>query len=201
MIIKQSYRWKSASNLGGFTLIEAMVAMAVVGILIGALYSGVTWGMGNYQRARETMRATEILTEKLDSVRLFNWDQITNGTSIPASFTASFDAEKDPNRGKAYAYAYAYGQTNGNNGNAGGNGNGNGNGNSGGNGYAYGQTNKSKINYSGTLSISNAPSDVTYNGDLRYVTASVRWTNAVGAVRTRSMTTFVSKNGLQNYIY
>src|SRR3954471_19513485 len=114
MRIKQSNHLRIASKLGGFTLIEAMVSMAVVGILIGALYSGITWGMGNYQRARETMRATEILTEKLDSVRLFNWDQITNGTSIPSGFSCSFDAERDPNRGKgyAYAYSYAYGQTN-----------------------------------------------------------------------------------------
>lgn len=176
--------------MSGFTLIEAMVGMAVMGIVIVALYSGVTWGMGNYQRARESMRATEILTEKLDSVRLFNWDQITNGTSIPTQFNSSFDAEKDPNHGQGYAYAY--GLANGNNGN-GGNGNGNGN--------AYGQTNKTKLNYAGTISISNAPSDVTYNTDMRYVTVSLSWTNAVGAVRTRSMTTFVSKNGLQNYIY
>lgn len=157
--------------------------MMVVGILIVALYSGVAWGMGNYQRAREAMRATEILTEKLDSVRLFNWEQITNGTSVPTTFSCSFDAEKDPNRGNAYAYAY--GQTNGNNGQ----------------GNAYGLTNKTKISYFGTLSISNAPSDVTSDGDMRYVTVTVKWTNSVGAVRTRSMTTFVSKNGLQNYIY
>jgi prepilin-type N-terminal cleavage/methylation domain-containing protein len=169
--------------MSGFTLIEAMVGMAVMGIVIVALYSGVTWGMANYQRARESMRATEILTEKLDSVRLFNWDQITNGTSIPTKFSSSFDAEKDPNRG--LGYAYAYGKTNGNNGSGNGN----------------GQTNKTKLNYAGTISISNAPSDVTYNTDMRYVTVSLSWTNAVGGVRTRAMTTFVSKNGLQNYIY
>src|ERR1043165_3708741 len=91
---------RSVSQKSAFTLIETAVSMMVVGILIVSLYSGVTWGMGNYQRAREAMRATEILTEKLDSVRLFNWEQITNGTSIPSTFSCSFDAEKDPNRGK-----------------------------------------------------------------------------------------------------
>lgn len=72
-----------------------MVAVAIIGVCVSALYGGMTFAMGNLQRARETQRATQILTEKLDTIRLYGWDKITSGTYIPPTFITSF-APADP---------------------------------------------------------------------------------------------------------
>jgi hypothetical protein len=56
--------------------------------------------------------------------------------------------------------------------------------------------------YSGTMVITNAvltpPS--TYSDSMRLVRVSLVWTNG-NIRRTRSMSTYVSKNGVQNYVY
>src|SRR6185295_5858215 len=77
-----------------FTLIEVMIAMAVVGILFVSLYAGITSGFGVVNLARENLRATQVLSEKMEEIRLYNWDQMNSfGSStsfIPATFSAPF---------------------------------------------------------------------------------------------------------------
>jgi type II secretory pathway pseudopilin PulG len=54
--------------------------------------------------------------------------------------------------------------------------------------------------YNGTILITNTPMTESYSNDHVMVTVSLSWTN--GAVlRSRQMTTFVSKYGLHNYYY
>src|SRR5438132_5136178 len=84
---------RTGRRLHGFTLAEAIVGMGVVGVLIMSLYAALTSGFSAVQSGREDMRATQILVKKMDQIRLFNWDQITNGTSIPASFFEAFNPE------------------------------------------------------------------------------------------------------------
>ena len=51
-----------------------------------------------------------------------------------------------------------------------------------------------------TVTITNAPIADTYSGDMRAVTIALSWTSG-DVLRSRSMTTFVSRYGLQNYVY
>ena len=48
--------------LRGFSLIEATIGMAVVGIVCVALYSGLTSGLATVRMSRENERATQILS-------------------------------------------------------------------------------------------------------------------------------------------
>jgi len=76
-----------------FTLLEVLVAMGIIGVTFIALYGGLTYGMTRVQLSREDLRATQILMEKMETIRLYNWDQITaTGTNlyIPTNFTASY---------------------------------------------------------------------------------------------------------------
>jgi type II secretory pathway pseudopilin PulG len=75
---------------GGFSLLETCVGMAVVGVTFSALYSGMTFGIGNVQRARETLRATQVMAEKLDTIRLYTYDKIATPGYVPGTFTAPF---------------------------------------------------------------------------------------------------------------
>jgi len=40
--------------------------------------------------ARENLRATQVIQEKFETIRLYTWDQINDPNFVPASFTASF---------------------------------------------------------------------------------------------------------------
>ena len=65
----------------------------------------------------------------------------------------------------------------------------------------YPDTNNGGFNYSGTVTVTNAPITETYAADLRQVQISLVWTSSFNVAVTQSMTTLVSKYGLQNYIY
>ena len=81
---------KRGAGCGGFSLTEVSVGMAVVGIVCVALYSGLTSGLATVRLARENERATQIMTEKLDTIRLYSWNKVTNAGYIPETFTKSF---------------------------------------------------------------------------------------------------------------
>ena len=138
-----------------FTLSEVLVALAIGSILFVSLYSGLSTGFAVVQLARENLRATQILQEKMETIRLYTWDQITTAGFIPTNFTDVFYT----------ATQYSGGLT-----------------------------------YTGSVTIAGAPITENYSNDLRMVTVQVTWESA-NVLRTREMKTFVSRYGLQNYIY
>jgi prepilin-type N-terminal cleavage/methylation domain-containing protein len=62
-----------------FTMVEVMFSMAIVGVLIVALYSALASAVPMVRSCQENERVTQILSEKLDTIRLYNWTQMTNG--------------------------------------------------------------------------------------------------------------------------
>src|SRR5437588_7490721 len=80
---------------GGFTVMEATVAVAVVAVVVISLYTAMTFGFNQVQFGREDMRATQLMVRTMDQLRLFAWDQVTNNTSIPTAFLEPFNPE-DP---------------------------------------------------------------------------------------------------------
>jgi uncharacterized protein (TIGR02598 family) len=73
-----------------FTLVELIVAMAIIGVVVVSLYAGITSGFASVRLARENLRATQILVEKMEAIRLYDWDQVTNNF-IPTTFTVNYD--------------------------------------------------------------------------------------------------------------
>ena len=140
-----------------YSMIELLVAMAVLGMMFVSLYSGFSAGFAIIELARENLRATQILQEKMETIRLYTWDQINTAGFIPSTFVENF--------------------------------------------YAVGtNTNTSSLMYTGTVSIVSAPVSTSYSNELKRVNIQVRWKSA-GVQRTREMSTLVTRNGLQNYIY
>jgi prepilin-type N-terminal cleavage/methylation domain-containing protein len=80
----------------GLTLVEVVIALSIAGIVAVSLYAGLARSFNAVQSARHRLRATQILTEKLDVIRLYNWTQITNGF-IPQSFTEYYEPVADTN--------------------------------------------------------------------------------------------------------
>lgn len=69
-----------------FTMIEVMVAVGVLGIVLLALFASFSFGFSVVKLSREELRATQILQERTEAVRLYSWNQITNTTFVPSTF-------------------------------------------------------------------------------------------------------------------
>lgn len=91
----------SAAGLGSgaaaFTLVEVMVGVGIMAVMMVALYGGLAFAFSEMRLARENVRATQILQEKMEVVRLYNWDQINQPGYIPTTFTESFYADNPTN--------------------------------------------------------------------------------------------------------
>lgn len=86
------------ARASAFTLVETMVGTAVMGMMIVSLYGGFAFGFREVRLTREEERATQILAERMEVVRLFNWDQVINLPGyIPTTFTAPFYANNPTN--------------------------------------------------------------------------------------------------------
>jgi prepilin-type N-terminal cleavage/methylation domain-containing protein len=151
-------RNQAAGNIA-FTLVEVMVGVAIMGIAFVSLYAGMASGFAVTQLARENLRATQILMERMEGLRLYNWDQIVYSNMIPTTFTN-------------YYYPVATG------------------------------TESQGAPYYGTMSVQNTTLNppATYTANMRVVVATVTWTNN-NVQRWRSIWTYVSKQGIQNYVY
>jgi type II secretory pathway pseudopilin PulG len=160
-LVTNSNRRIRRKLIAAFSLVEVSVAMGIIGTTTVALFSGFTTGFFTMQMARENLRATQIMIERTETLRLYSWDQIT----LPGFIQPTFTEKYDPN-----ATTEAQGLT-----------------------------------YSGTVQIEDVPITTIpittpYRDDMRMVTVSLNW--KTGEInRNRSFTTYIARNGLQNYIY
>lgn len=134
------------------------MAIFIVAVGAAALMSSIGYGFKSIQRIRENQRATQIMLEKAETLRLYSWDQVNSAGFIPSSFVATYDGDAP---GSNYTGTLYY----------------------------------------GTVSIGTFPSTwVSYKDKMRQLTLTLRWTTQ-GITRTRVLTTFIAKDGIQNYVY
>lgn len=102
---KQNPEQRRFRRQAGLTLVEVMVAVAVMAIMVVSLYAGFTFAFSQIRSAQENVRATQILEERMEVVRLLNWDQVVNLPGyIPATFTAPFYADNPTNNTGSLTY-------------------------------------------------------------------------------------------------
>src|SRR4051794_33259227 len=66
----------------GSTLIEAMMAAGIAAIFLGSLFAVNTSSMGTIKMAREAAAASQVLQQRVESMRIANWHQITDADWI-----------------------------------------------------------------------------------------------------------------------
>jgi hypothetical protein len=148
---------RTSRTSGGFSLTDAMFAMAVAAFMFIALYAGLAFGFKVIKMARENTRATQIMLEKMETIRLYTWNQITNPGFIPTN-----------------QFVVPY--------------------------YSVGGTNTSLM-YTGQISIAPCPIGASYADNMRKVMIRVDWAPYDSTNRSKTMTTYVTRNGLQNYVW
>ncbi|TAK90078.1 MAG: type II secretion system protein [Verrucomicrobia bacterium] len=156
MKLKQTWKTRRQRKQSAYTLAEVAVAAGLLGFMVVSLFAGFTSGFAVVRLARENLRSTQIMEERMELIRLVNWKDVQTPGFVPTTFTAPFDA-----------------------------------------------TNTNSLSgfvYQGTVSITNAPMSETYATNLVMVRIDLTWKSA-NVDRHRQMTTYVSKFGLQNYVY
>jgi type II secretory pathway pseudopilin PulG len=73
-----------------YTLAEVTVATLLLSTLLIALYAGMSGGLAYTAMIREELRATQVMLERLEGIRLYNWDQIHSNGFVPPTFTAYY---------------------------------------------------------------------------------------------------------------
>ena len=154
-----------------FTLVEVLIAMGIVGILFVSLYAGISAGFGVMSQTREQMRATQVMIDKMETLRLYSWSQISTFGSTTSYIPSTFFEAFYPTTTN---YADSTVTTN-----------------SSGLGLGF--------VYYGTVAITNAGFTENYSNNVKIVTITLNWTN--GTPRSQTMSTYVSQYGIQNYIY
>lgn len=71
---------------------EVLVAIAIISVMFVSLYTGLSSGFAVVQLARENLRATQILQEKMETIRLYTWEQLNTSGFVPTNFTDVFYA-------------------------------------------------------------------------------------------------------------
>jgi type II secretory pathway pseudopilin PulG len=79
------------TRAGAFTLPEVLIAAGLIGLSGLALFAGFRQSFNLIQTDRENLRATQILQEKMEIIRLYSWAQVTNAGFIPSTFTDTFN--------------------------------------------------------------------------------------------------------------
>lgn len=71
----------------GWSLAEVMVAVVVLAIVFVSLFVAFSYGFTVIRATREDLRATQILTQKIEGIRLCTWAQLS---SCPTNFTDTY---------------------------------------------------------------------------------------------------------------
>jgi len=95
MQLKRENKTRTQLCQSAYTFAEVMVAVAVIAVMVVSLYLGISGSFSVIQRAREDLRATQILVQRAETVRLYNWDQLRY-TGNPGWFQTNFTDIYDP---------------------------------------------------------------------------------------------------------
>jgi prepilin-type N-terminal cleavage/methylation domain-containing protein len=85
----KSDRFKLRSQRG-FTLVEVLVAVFILAAVFVGFYVNLKQGFAAVEASRENLRATQILEQQMETIRLYTWSQINSNGFVPTSFTSAF---------------------------------------------------------------------------------------------------------------
>src|SRR5437763_1075191 len=70
-----------------FTIAEVVIASALLVICYVSLYAAIGIGWSTIKNTREDLRATEIMLDRMEKIRLYNWTQVTNTATYMTTTT------------------------------------------------------------------------------------------------------------------
>ena len=102
-IKRNTARGDSAS---GFTLIETIVATMLAGIMLPTLYAGLAAGFSMVQVTRENLRATQVLVQRMEAIRIVPFKTIA--AAFPTNVTEYYNPGGQTNGSGGPVYTVTY---------------------------------------------------------------------------------------------
>jgi type II secretory pathway pseudopilin PulG len=78
-------RLSTYSTQGGFTLIETTIAAALSALFLSSVFTMNVASMDTIRCAKESVAASQTLQQRVESMRIANWQEITNADWISAN--------------------------------------------------------------------------------------------------------------------
>src|SRR5256885_6355887 len=75
----------SRASESASTLIESSIAAAICALFLGSLFTLNTSTMGTLKMARDTAWASQVLQQRIESMRIANWHQVTDADWLAAN--------------------------------------------------------------------------------------------------------------------
>jgi type II secretory pathway pseudopilin PulG len=88
-----------------YTLPEVVIAAAVLGMLSVSLLAAFSSGLTLVRAGRENMRATQIMLQKTEAVRLLTWTQGRDTSLATSSFTDFYDPTRTNTQSGGVTYS------------------------------------------------------------------------------------------------
>ena len=92
----------------GFTLVETMVAIFVSAIFLSAHYLAFAAGFSIVTVTREDLRASQIMLQRMETIRLCGYGDLTNAVKYPPSVTQYYDEKGQTNGNGGAAYTVTH---------------------------------------------------------------------------------------------
>ena len=137
-----------------FTLVETIVASFLAAVMVPAIYASIATGFAMLQVTRENLRATQIIVQRMEAIRLSPYTMIQDSSNYPTNSTEYY------NNGKTNGVAYT-------------------------------------VSYNWQPGPAGLPP--SYRTNMVLVTVNASWKSGT-VQRTRSMQSYVARNGIQRYV-
>src|SRR2546425_389426 len=92
----------------GFTLVETMVATMVAATMLSAHYLAFASGFAIVTVTREDLRASQIMLQRMETIRLCGYSDLTNAAKYPPSVTQYYDEKGQTNGNGGAAYTVTH---------------------------------------------------------------------------------------------
>src|SRR5215813_4196551 len=79
----------TAPGQRGYTFIEVVVGIWLLTLVVVGLLGAFSFGFSSIKISQEDVRASQILLQKLETLRIYDWSKITNGY-FPTNFVVNY---------------------------------------------------------------------------------------------------------------
>ena len=96
------------ASASGFTLVETLVAILMSAIMLPALFTGLAFAFSSMQAMRENLRATQIIVQRMESLRLAPYKTLQDPAAYPTNAIEYFSPSGQATGKGGTAYTITY---------------------------------------------------------------------------------------------
>ena len=96
------------ASASAFTLIETLVAIFIGAVMLPTLYACLGAGFSMMKVTRENLRATQVIVQRMEAIRLASYNSIQSSTAFPTNVTEYYSPSGQNNGTGGNAYTVTY---------------------------------------------------------------------------------------------